>query len=158
MRRSAPSRLLPGRSPALVTALREWRRCRAPTDALQLGGRVVTQHPGEGAVRGQGSAIASEQTETYRRPIRQRSKQRFGVSEGVLHPAPRDHRFLQLNDLLAETGDLVNEVLFGTVVVSHRDIMTAGREPLALAKQNETLRHQRHYPEWSAAAAFDLHR
>src|SRR5512147_2257999 len=87
--------------------------------AQQLGGRVVAEQPGKGAVRGDGRPIGPEQTEPDRRGVDELAELLLALAERVLDPAPGRHGLAQVGDLLPQAGDLVDEILFGTVLIAH---------------------------------------
>ena len=90
-----------------------------PSDALQFSRRVVAEQPGERDIGSEGSAITAEEAESYRGPVGQGTKAGFRFPERLFHPTARDHRFFEIQNLLAEAGDLVDEVMLRAVVVSH---------------------------------------
>ncbi len=91
-------------------------------DSLQLGRGVVAEHPRKRSVGGEESTIPPEKAKTHGRSIRERAEPPFRFAERVFDSPARDHRLLEINDLFTKTGDLVDEILFGPVVVSHRQL------------------------------------
>jgi hypothetical protein len=102
--------------------LRRGEQAEHAADSLQLGRGVVAEHPCKRSVGGEESAIPLKEAKTHGRSIRERAEPRFRFAERVFNSAARYHRLLEIHDLFAETGDLVDEVLFGPVVVSHRQL------------------------------------
>jgi hypothetical protein len=102
--------------------LRRGEQAEHAADSLQLGRRVVAEHPRKRGIGGKRSTITPEEAETHGRSIGERAESRFRFAERVFDSPARDHRLLEIHDLFTETGDLVDEVLFGPLVVSHRQL------------------------------------
>lgn len=86
---------------------------------LELGRRVIPQQSGERAVGGQESAVAAEETETDWSTIGEGAKQTLGASQSILYPPPCRHCLLEVAHLLAQAGDLMDQLLLWTVLVAH---------------------------------------
>src|SRR6476661_1843783 len=98
---------------------------------LEFRGRVIAQQSGEGSVSSQEGAVAAEETETDRGIIGEGAQQTLGIAQRVLDPPPGRHRFPEVAHLLAQAGDLMNQLLLGTVLVAHARCRTASRAVLA---------------------------
>lgn len=86
---------------------------------LELSRGVITEHPGETAVGGEESSIEAKQAQAYRSAVGQASKQGFGAPQCILDPATSRHGLPEISHLLAQAGDLVDQLLLGTVIVTH---------------------------------------
>ena len=89
-------------------------------ERLHLSCRIVAEHPGEPPVGGEKGAVEAEEAKSHRSPIGERTQQRFSRPECILDAATCSHGFLEVNDLLAQAGDLVDQLLLRTVFVTHR--------------------------------------
>ena len=79
------------------------------------GDMMIAAHGGGGHRR----AVVPEQAEPDRCGVDQMPELFLALAQGVLDPAPGRHGLAQVGDLLAQAGDLVDEILFGTVLVAH---------------------------------------
>jgi hypothetical protein len=100
-------------------------------DPLQLGGRLVSQHPRERASGGEGSSIPAKEAEPHRGAISQAAKHFVGYPECLFHATPGNHCVLEIEDLFAEAGDLMDQFLLRAVLVAHAN-RTDRTEVLAL--------------------------
>ena len=66
-----------------------------------------------------GRAVLTEEAETHGDGVDEGAQLFLRLAEGVLHPAARGYGLLQIGDLLPQGRDLVDEVLLGTVLISH---------------------------------------
>jgi hypothetical protein len=99
--------------------LRSGKQAEHTAHRLELGRRVIAQQSGKGAVGYKKSAVAAEQTETYRGIIGESAKQVVGATQCIFDSTPRNHCFLEIDHLLAQAGDLMDQLLLGAVLIAH---------------------------------------
>jgi hypothetical protein len=60
-----------------------------------------------------------EEAQTHRDGLGQRAQLLLGLAERLLHPPTGRHGVLEVGYLLPQGRDLVDEVLFGSVLIAH---------------------------------------
>jgi len=73
----------------------------------------------DGTIGGEEGAVTAEEAETHGSTINQRAQQAFGVTKGIFYSPAGQHGILEIQDLLAQTGDLMDQFMPGPVLVSH---------------------------------------
>ena len=108
-----------GRAKHTRLLLRTCEHTENSADPLQLGRGVVAQHSGKRAVGRKEGAVPAKQAEARRGVIDEGVQQRHRGAQRVLDPAPGGHGVLEVEDLLAQAGYLVNQLLLRTMFIAH---------------------------------------